>query len=241
MPRENTNSEEKAAPLPANMRNMFDRLAPFYDRVNRVISLGQDEHWRRLAVELATGPDSKVALDVATGTGRMALALAKKYPRVAGIDVSAKMIAQGRDTLRSEPLSDRIEFVLGEALRMPFPDNSFDCAVIGFATRNVENLRQCFSEMRRVIKPNGAVVCLELSKPPQRPINAAYQFYLHKIVPLLGGRLSGRYGAYKYLAHSLVRFPPAVELKKLMEEVGMREVRFRRLNLGTIAIHWGVK
>ncbi len=238
---ENHGAEERAAPLAANMRNMFDRLAPFYDRVNRVISLGQDEHWRRLAVKLATGPDSKVALDVATGTGRMALALARQYPRVVGIDISARMIAQGRESLRSEPLAGRIECVLSDALKMPFPDNSFDCAVIGFATRNVENLRNCFSEMRRVVKPAGTVVCLELSKPPQRPINAVYQFYLRKIVPLLGGRLSGRYGAYKYLAHSLMRFPPAGELKKLMEVAGLREVKFRRLNLGTVAIHWGVK
>lgn len=237
----NTDSEERAAPQPANMRKMFDLLAPFYDRVNRIISLGQDEHWRRMAVRLAVGPDTKVALDVATGTGRMALALAKKYPRVVGIDVSPNMINQGRDALRNEPLADRIEYVFSDALRMPFPDNSFDCAVIGFATRNVENLRQCFSEMRRVIKPGGTIVCLELSKPPQRPINAAYRFYLHRIVPLLGGRLSGRYGAYKYLAQSLLRFPPAVELKKLMEEVGVREVGFRRLNLGTVAIHRGVK
>ncbi len=237
----NSDTAERATPSPINMMNMFDRLAPFYDRVNKIISLGRDDVWRRLAVKLANGPDRYIALDVATGTGKMALALANKYRHVVGIDISSRMMTRGKTNPKNEPAASRIDFILTDALNSPFPDNTFDCVTIGFATRNVENLEKCFSEMLRVVKSNGTIVCLELSRPPHWFINAPYQLYLRKIVPFLGKEFSGQYGTYKYIAHSLQRFPPADELKNIMEKTGIRHVRYRRLNFGAVAIHWGIK
>ncbi|MBI4334993.1 MAG: ubiquinone/menaquinone biosynthesis methyltransferase [Chloroflexi bacterium] len=226
---------------PKTIKTLFDRLARFYDRVNRVMSWGQDERWRRLTVRMALGSGREWALDVAAGTGRLSLALAREYRNVAALDMSLAMMAMGKERLKNESGAGRVSFVQGDALLAPFPDSTFDCATIGFATRNVADLRRCLAEMRRVVKPAGRVVCLELSHPPHSIINAPFQLYLHRIVPFLGQIIAGQPGAYRWLGRSLRDFPPAGELKKLMEEVGLRDVGFRRLQFGTVAIHWGTK
>ncbi|MDZ4247173.1 MAG: ubiquinone/menaquinone biosynthesis methyltransferase [Dehalococcoidia bacterium] len=235
-----TTSAPPSSPL-VSMRNMFDRLSPFYDRVNKIISLNRDDYWRRKAAALCGGPARGIALDVATGTGRMALALSARYENVVGVDISDKMMAGGREAMQRLPGFSRMNFILADALVAPFPDNTFDAVAIGFATRNVVDLRGCFREMLRLVKPGGTIVCLELSRPPLKFVDAPYQFYLAKIVPLLGKVFSGQSRTYKYIFHSLQKFPPAGALKQLMEETGLREVKFRRFNLGAVAVHWGTK
>lgn len=220
------------------MRVIFSRLAPYYDLVNRVISLGRDRAWRSQALALAQGDG--LVLDLATGTGDMATVLAQKQ-RVIGIDLCPEMLALGRAKAARMGLSPGIDFILADALALPFADNSFDCITVGFALRNVARLSDCFAEIRRVLKPGGRAVCLELTRPRSRLISALHRPYLCKAIPLIGHRLSGQGAAYDYLASSVLGFPTPEELGQIMGRAGLRQVSYRRLDLGVVAVHTGLK
>ena len=217
------------------IREMFARIAPCYDLVNCLMSWGQDSRWRRVAVRLARPGRGRV-LDVATGTGDIALELARYTGSVVGLDLCQEMISRGQ--IKTEK---RVDFIVGDALALPFSDNSFDCALNGFALRNVADINLFLTELRRVVKPGGRVVCLELVRPTSGIIGAFYRFYLYRIVPVLGRWISGDGKAYRYLPDSIGCFLSVVEFHKMMEEVGFRQVDHRSLNLGTIAVHVGVK
>lgn len=225
----------------AFVRSMFARIPRTYDRINRLMSVGQDLGWRRLAVALANPSLEGPALDVATGTGDFAIALAQRCRRVIGLDFVPEMMRIGQDKVAARRLQDRIQFVTGDALNLPFADNQFDCLTTGFAMRNVADIRRAFSEMCRVVRPGGRIACLELTRPPRRLIWRIYQLYFYRLIPLVGGLISGDRATYTYLPNSLTHFPVAEELKRIMEEAGWRSVGFRRLNFGTIAIHYGTK
>jgi demethylmenaquinone methyltransferase/2-methoxy-6-polyprenyl-1,4-benzoquinol methylase len=222
------------------VREMFASIAPCYDLVNRLMSWGQDNRWRRFAVGLAC-PVRGRALDVATGTGDMALELARHTGSVVGLDLCQEMLSRGRTKTEKKGLKSSVDFIMGDALALPFSDNSFDCALNGFALRNVADINLFLAELRRVVKPGGRVVCLELVRPAPGIIGALYRFYLYKIVPVLGRWLSGNGKAYRYLPDSVGCFLSVVEFQKMMEGVGFRQVGYRCLNLGTIAVHVGVK
>jgi demethylmenaquinone methyltransferase/2-methoxy-6-polyprenyl-1,4-benzoquinol methylase len=217
------------------IREMFARIAPCYDLVNCLMSWGQDSRWRRVAVRLAR-PGRGQVLDVATGTGDMALELARYTGSVVGLDLCQEMISRGQ--IKTEK---RVDFIVGDALALPFSDNSFDCALNGFALRNVADINLFLTELRRVVKPGGRVVCLELVRPASGIIGAFYRFYLYRIVPVLGRWISGDGKAYRYLPDSVGCFLSVVEFHKMMEGVGFRQVGHRSLNLGTIAAYVGVK
>ena len=219
---------------------MFARIAPCYDLVNRSMSWGQDNWWRRVAVSLACPGRGRV-LDVATGTGDMALELARHTDSVVGLDLCQEMLSRGRTKTEKKGLRSSVDFIVGDALALPFGDNSFDCALNGFALRNVSDINLFLSELRRVVKPGGRVVCLELVRPASGMIGAFYRFYLNRIVPVLGRWLSGDGKAYRYLPDSVGSFLSVAEFQKMMEGVGFRQVGYRSLNLGTIAVHVGVK
>ena len=222
------------------IREMFARIAPCYDLLNCLMSWGQDSRWRRVAVRLALPGRGRV-LDVATGTGDMALELARYTGSVVGLDLCQEMLSWGRLKTEKRGLGSNINFIVGDALALPFSDNSFDCALNGFALRNVADINLFLSELRRVVKPGGRVVCLELVRPASGIIGAFYRSYLYKIVPVLGRWLSGDGKAYRYLPDSVGCFLSTVEFHKMMEEAGFRQVGHRSLNLGTIAVHVGVK
>jgi demethylmenaquinone methyltransferase/2-methoxy-6-polyprenyl-1,4-benzoquinol methylase len=222
------------------IREMFCRIAPYYDLINCLMSWGQDSRWRRVAVRLAR-PERGRVLDVATGTGDMAMELARYTDSVVGLDLCQEMMRRGQAKTEKKGMEKRVDFIMGDALALPFSDNSFDCALNGFALRNVADINLFLAELRRVVKPGGRVVCLELVRPASGIIGAFYRFYLFKIVPVLGRWLSGDGRAYSYLPDSVSCFLSVIEFQKIMEEVGFRQVDHRSLNLGTIAVHVGVK
>lgn len=222
------------------MREMFAKIAPGYDRMNRLMSWGQDTRWRQAAVKLAC-PNGGWVLDVATGTGDMALELARYADSVVGLDLCPEMLSRGQEKAVKGMVQQRIDFIAGDALALPFDDNSFDCAVNGFALRNVADINLFLAELRRVVKPGGRVVCLELMRPASSVVGALYRLYLSIVVPVLGRWFSGDGSAYRYLPKSVESFVSAAEFQRLMKGVGFSQVSYRSLNLGTLAVHVGVK
>lgn len=221
------------------VRDMFARIAPRYDRMNRLMTYGQDQRWRLRAAQLAVGTqDAPRVLDLATGTGDLLLAVRQLRPaaRGFGLDLVPEMLAgaQAKDGLRGVPL------LAGDALDLPFGAGEFDAVTSGFMLRNVVSLPRAFEEMARVTRPGGRIVALEITQPRLPLWSTLYKFYFHRLVPLLGGVISDR-EAYRYLPDSLTRFVGADELAALMRNARLQDVRYQLLNLGTVAIHVGVR
>ena len=231
--------QEKAA----YVRRMFDAIVPRYDTMNRLMTGGRDEAWRRQTARLVGLPAGGRVLDVAAGTSDLSLALARRHPTagVVALDFSLGMLAHGRAKVRRRREEARIAFLAGDALRLPFSDDTFDAVTSGFLMRNVIDVEGAFAEMRRVARPGGRVVCLEISKPTFPLFSRAFWWYLTVLVPLVGRVVSGHGEAYRYLPDSVARFVSADELKRRMERAGLRDVTYRRLMLGSVAIHVGYK
>lgn len=234
-----TESETKAQ----YVRAMFARIARRYDLLNRLMSLGRDLVWRRHAAQLAELPPGGLALDVAIGTGDQALALARETPtgRVVGVDFSRAMMALGQRKVAAAGLSGRVQFVAGDALTLPFPDGTFACVTSAFALRNVADISQTIAEMRRVVRPGGRVVILEATWPTLPGFRQLYGLYFRRLVPLLGGWISGQPEAYDYLPMSVYQFLSPEQLKATMERVGLEQVHYTLLSLGAVAVHVGVR
>jgi demethylmenaquinone methyltransferase/2-methoxy-6-polyprenyl-1,4-benzoquinol methylase len=222
---------------------MFGRIARVYDLMNRLMTLGLDRRWRDFAARaLALGP-GQTALDIGTGTGDLALAVARRWPetRVVGVDFTPEMLVRGREKVARLGLAERIELRQGDGEQLGFPDNAFDACCSAFVVRNLADLSGGFAEMRRVVKPGGRVVCLEMSHPRSRLFAALFHLYFDRLVPLLG-RLVGRaFDAYTYLPTSASSFPDAPTLKRLMEAAGWEDVRYYALVGGVVAVHVGAK
>lgn len=222
------------------VRRMFARIVPGYDRVNSVMTFGMDRSWRRATVA-AVEPVGTLALDVATGTGELAIELIRQGARaVVGVDFVVEMIAAGRDKTARTATAGRIGFAAGDALALPFGDNTFGALVNGFLLRNLVDLPGSLTEFHRVLKPGGRIACLDVTHPPGllRPLSLAY---FNRIVPLIGGTLSGDFAAYRYLPRSLSELPDAKRLAQMMSEAGFSAVGYRLFNFGLIAIHSGRK
>ena len=218
---------------------MFDRIADRYDLMNSVMTAGMHHRWRERAADLAQVGPGDSALDVCCGTGDLALELAgrvKPRGRVVGLDFSAPMLelAQAKAQDGAVPVA----WVQGNALELPFADDEFDAATVGFGARNVVDLAGGIAEMARVVRPGGKVVILEITTPRRPPLSWFYAVWFDRIVPLLG-TVAGDKDAYTYLPDSVRRFPPAQELAALMHATGLREVRYLILAGGIIAIHSG--
>ena len=217
---------------------MFDEIAPVYDRLNTIMTLRLDGRWRAAAVAATgVGPGDSV-VDVAAGTGKLASALADRvgpFGRVAAVDLSPGMVALGRAAT-----SDlvQLEFLLGNALDLPFDDGIFDAATIAFGLRNLADFGAGFREMRRVVRPGGRVVCLELTMPRPRWWGRIHRATFHRLAPLVGSMV-GLGETYDYLPASLEGFPDAEQLGRLMVAVGLVDVTIRRLGLGAVALHAG--
>jgi len=220
---------------------MFDRVAPRYDALNRILSGGRDVGWRRRAIALARLGSREVALDVGVGTGDVAFGLldaSDPSARVIGVDVSPLMLEAARR--RAEGRGERrFAALLATVDGLPFADASFDRVVAGFAVRNFSDLALGLREMRRVLRTGGRAVILELSTPPNPLIGVAYRLYFHRLSPLIAATLGGDAAAYRYLPRSVAAFPNADGVAERMRAAGFARVRYERLNLGIAAIHVG--
>lgn len=222
---------------PRYVRNMFAGTASRYDLMNRLMTLGQDQSWRRLVVAACHLPPGGRLLDVATGTGDIALEAKRMCPdiHVVGTDFTHEMMRVGQ----SKTGAEEIPFVEADALRLPFAENSFDAACSGFLMRNVTDIPAAFAEQIRVVRPGGRVVCLEITRPDTPVWRDIFGFYFHQFVPRVTALVSSNKGAYQYLPASTLAFPRPPALKTIMEEVGLRDVSYRTMMAGTIALHVG--
>jgi demethylmenaquinone methyltransferase/2-methoxy-6-polyprenyl-1,4-benzoquinol methylase len=243
-----------ASPEPARVLRMFDGIAGSYDRLNDLMTAGLHHRWRELAVMVARVAPGSSALDVCCGTGDLAFALRRAIGprgRVVGVDVSAEMLEVARDKCGRNQLY--VQFERADVLALPFPDGGgvpgdagaagpggFEACTVGFGIRNVPDIVGAFSEMRRVCRPGGRVVCLEITQPAIPVFKQFYALWFRRAVPVLG-RLAARDAtAYTYLPESVLRFPPPDELKRLMEQAGLRNVRYEILAGGIIALHHAI-
>lgn len=222
----------------SQVRAMFDRIAGLYDRMNSVMTAGLHHQWRRHAANLASLNPGDRALDVATGTGDLAIELAGRVApngEVVAVDFSERMLELARLKRGSLP----IRFDAANALQLPFADNEFDAATVGFGARNFSDLERGLREMVRVVKPGGRVVVLEITTPRRPPLSTFFAFWFDRIVPALG-RLAGDADAYSYLPASVRRFPAADEFAALLARCGLSEIKYLLTAGGIIALHVGV-
>ncbi len=223
---------------------MFDRIAPRYDRLDRILSFGADVSWRRRAIALVRLGPGERGLDVGAGTGDLAIGLLRaSHPSstVVALDLAPRMLAVARRRLADPALARRAATVVGNAESLPLPDASVERVVSGFTLRNIGDLPRALREMRRVLRPSGRVVLLELSHPPSAAFGAVYRWYFDRIAPPVATLLGGDPAAYRYLPRSLRHFPTAERLADLIRDAGFADVRFERLTLGIAAIHTGTR
>ncbi|HXA96922.1 MAG TPA: bifunctional demethylmenaquinone methyltransferase/2-methoxy-6-polyprenyl-1,4-benzoquinol methylase UbiE [Candidatus Dormibacteraeota bacterium] len=221
---------------------MFSRIARRYDLMNSLMTLGMHHAWRRMAARQTIASPEGPALDLATGTGDLALELAEVHPHRAVIaaDFSMGMLAIARAKLRALEQPKRIRLMAADALALPFETRTFACVTSAFLLRNLADLEQGLREMRRVSRPGGRVVALEITQMSTPGFTALFRFYFHRVVPWVGQLVGGDREAYTYLPQSVDRFVTPTELARLMEKVGLRGVTYRRLGLGTVTVHTGI-
>jgi demethylmenaquinone methyltransferase/2-methoxy-6-polyprenyl-1,4-benzoquinol methylase len=220
---------------------MFTRIASRYDLMNALMTFGRHQAWRRVAARATIAAPEGPVLDLATGTADLALAIleASRHRRVVGADFSVGMLRQAQRKLRARRAT-HISLVAADALRLPFADACFACVISAFLLRNLADLGQGLREMRRVTRPGGRVVMLEITRPTLPVFSQVFGVYFHRLVPAVGAVIAGDAEAYRYLPDSVERFASPAELIALMKQAGLRSPSYRLLGLGTIAIHTGV-
>jgi demethylmenaquinone methyltransferase/2-methoxy-6-polyprenyl-1,4-benzoquinol methylase len=226
----------------AYVRDMFARIAPRYDAANRVLTAGMDERWRKRAIALLDPPQGGAVLDLCCGTGDVVFHLLRTDPslHVTGIDFCTPMLDGARARAPREARGEAT-FVEGDVMALPFEDNSFDGATMGFSLRNVVDIDQVLREVLRVIKPGSRFVNLDVSKAPNKLFKGLFDLYFYRVVPLVGGAVGGSRAAYTYLPNSLTNHPNADDLRARFERAGYMHAGFERLMGGSIAIHYGTK
>ncbi|SDW30720.1 demethylmenaquinone methyltransferase [Paenibacillus sp. CF384] len=222
---------------------VFESIAPTYDLMNDLISFRRHKAWRKFTMRKMNVKPGNTAIDLCCGTCDWTIALAKASESgdVVGLDFSAGMLEVGKKKVKGEGLDRQISLVQGNAMELPFEDNRFDFATIGFGLRNVPDLEQVLREMMRVVKPGGQVVCLEMSKPTWQPFKAIYYFYFERVMPAIGKMVAKRYEQYKWLPESLKAFPDSKQLAAKYREIGLQHVRVFPLAGGVAALHMGTK
>ena len=236
----NLKGDEKAS----YVAHMFAQISRRYDLTNTVLTGGIHHQWRRLTAQLAAQGLEGNALDIATGTGDLAFALQKQEGILStvGVDFVPEMIYLATQKAEQRHLSKEIRFLQGDALELPFKDDSFICASSAFGMRNVSDIPSAVSEMKRVVKPNGRVVVLEITPFRKNGIfPRLFRFYFHRLVPIIGKALTGHNKAYTYLPRSVDLFPNADLFASMMEESGLKNVRYHKVGFGALAIHVGEK
>jgi demethylmenaquinone methyltransferase/2-methoxy-6-polyprenyl-1,4-benzoquinol methylase len=217
---------------PNEVRTMFDRIAPVYDRMNRAMTMGLDRRWRKLTAQAVVRPGDRV-LDACCGTGDLALADVRAGGRVTGVDFSEEMLA------RAERKAPELDWVRADAVALPFPDASFEAVTVGFGVRNLVDLEAGLVELARVLVPGGKLGCLEITRP-RGVLRPFFHLWFDGLVPLAGKALPGG-GAYSYLPASVRRFPGPEDLAGAMRRAGFAHVGWRLLGGGIVALHVGTK
>lgn len=225
------------------VREMFDNIAPRYDLLNHTLSVNIDRIWRRRVVNEVRRAKPRRILDVATGTGDLAIAMARRIRdvQVMGVDLSEAMLAVARRKVEARGLDNRIVLDRGDAEHLAVADASVDAATVAFGVRNFGDLTAGLGELARTIKPGGKVVILEFSRPRNRAFRALYEFYSYKILPRIGGLVSRDKRAYEYLPASVGEFPAPAEFLEMMEKAGFRNCRARSQSFGIAQIYIGEK
>jgi demethylmenaquinone methyltransferase/2-methoxy-6-polyprenyl-1,4-benzoquinol methylase len=225
------------------VQNIFTRIVHRYDLLNHLLSLGRDVFWRRAAARRIKSFRTKRILDLASGTGDMALTLAEQHHETAvfALDFNYPMLARARDKITDSRYHNRIKVNVGDALHLPFAAQTFDSLTMAFGIRNIPDRVQALNEMLRVLVPGGKAVILELTFPRWSFIRRLYATYLNRLIPWLGGLISGQGQAYQYLADSIMDFPDPARFCRIMSEAGFCRTGFLKLTFGIAVIHWGEK
>jgi demethylmenaquinone methyltransferase/2-methoxy-6-polyprenyl-1,4-benzoquinol methylase len=226
------------------VNDVFDSVAPKYDLMNDLMSMGTHRLWKSFVVRQMRLRPGDSAIDVAGGTADIALLMKKAVGTKGSVtvyDINQGMLAVGRDKCIDRGHIKGINFVRGDAEEIALADNTFHGAAVGFGIRNVTHLERAFSEMARVVKPGGRVVCLEFSRPKSALVRRLYDAYSFSVIPAVGNAVTGNRDAYVYLPESIRKFPPQEELKAIMESAGLYKVRYHNLFNGIAAVHVGVK
>jgi demethylmenaquinone methyltransferase/2-methoxy-6-polyprenyl-1,4-benzoquinol methylase len=217
---------------------MFDTISGNYDNLNRVISFGIDIKWRKKVLQIVAESNPKTILDIATGTGDLAILMAQtNAEKIVGLDISAGMLEVGVKKIADKKLSNTIEMILGDSENMPFEDNSFDAITVAFGVRNFETLEKGLAEILRVLKPNGVFVILETSVPDKTPYKQGYNFYSKNILPIIGKLFSKDNVAYGYLSESAAAFPYGEALNNILKKVGFIDVIAMPQTFGVATIY----
>ena len=217
---------------------MFDTISKEYDGLNRVISFGIDIKWRKKVVEIVNKQQPDTILDIATGTGDLAINLAKtRASKIIGFDISPGMLEVGKKKITHKQLDHKIEMVLGDSEKMPFDDNSFDAITVAFGIRNFENLEQGLSEILRVLKPNGVFVILETSVPTKTPFKQGYKVYTNLFLPVVGKLFSKDKVAYSYLSESANSFPFGETFNNILQKNGFTQTKHYPQTMGVATIY----
>jgi len=226
------------------IQSMFNAVAPKYDFLNRLLSVGCDRFWRKAAVSEFKSLENKTILDVATGTADIPLEIVKRYPKpmqIVGMDFSLSMLKVGNKKISNNKLNNNIKLIPGAAENIPFKDHSFDGVIASFGVRNFMDTKQGLREMHRILKPNGKIIILEFSFPKNIILEWLYRYYFEKILPITGRIISGHKTAYSYLPSSVVKFPQGENFKKILECVGFKNISLKPLTLGIVTLYKGIK
>ncbi|SVA74837.1 uncharacterized protein METZ01_LOCUS127691 [marine metagenome] len=224
-------------------REMFTSIAPRYDFLNRLLSVGQDKYWRQRAIDLLDPIGNERILDVATGTGDMVIEVAKRNlsVQIFGIDFSQRMLDLGRIKIARNGYNQAVSLQIGSGECLPFADEIFDGVICAFGIRNFADVQLGLREFFRVLKPGGRVVVLEFSIPQNQFLKTAYEWYFNLILPKIGNIISGHSNAYSYLPESVANFPSQKKFIKWIEKIGFKKVSFSELTFGIVSIHRGYK
>jgi len=225
------------------VQEMFDSIAPAYDFMNRAMTMGVDKLWRRRAVRMVAATAPRLLLDVATGTGDLAIKLARTIPacHVTGVDLSDGMLDIGRRKVASAGFDNRIDFSRADCMALPFEDNSYDCVTVAYGVRNFEHLADGYREMARVLRPGGMLCVIELSTPRGRFTGALYRFYTRYVIPFIGRMVSKDVRAYSYLPESIAAVAQGEEMLQLMRDAGLTGAVSRSMTFGTCTIYVAYK
>lgn len=236
---ENIKPYDGERPKTEQVEHMFDSIAPAYDFMNRAMTFGIDKLWRTKAVDMIRRLNPGSILDVATGTGDLAIKLARTIPgaKITGIDLSEGMLEIGRRKVAESGLADRIAMTKADCLSLPMPDNSFDCVTVAYGVRNFEHLDRGYSEMARVLRPGGMLCVIELSVPEGKLVRPLYNLYTRHIIPAVGRLISNDSRAYTYLPESIAAMPQGEKMLRLMTDAGLSGATLRRLTFGTCTIY----
>ena len=223
--------------------DLFARIAGRYDLMNSLMTGGMHHRWKRKTARMTADGLSGIALDIATGTGDLAFALAREpgIKEALGIDLLTEMIELAQGKRNEHSRATNVSFLTGDALCLPFPNGAFACATAAFSLRNMPDLPRAIAEMARVVRPGGRVTTLELTPMPASLKASLFRAYFHGVVPLVGQIVAGDRNAYSYLPQSVDYFLQADRLASLFSEVGLEDVGYRKLGFGTVAIHYGTK